>query len=262
MKKKISYNEYRRRVFNECMLECFRRIEESCCEIEKNDTFHLDMAKRMSDKFYTDLLQLDTSTVDSTKKKLSESVTFIKDCINISEAVADEKTALAIENKMDMDDDQRVELSPEDEALVDKLFDEKAPTLQIDSIRDATVHSLLAEDKKSQEIKDALDIAQSQVAAGDNTAAMEETVNRLNHRGPTSLMNAILNNVSEAAVKDVNANSKTPVSVGKVMSENAQEIRNRAVMMYSLFEASSVFGVKRYSNKEVELLAHQIYYGK
>ena len=91
---------------------------------------------------------------------------------------------------------------------------------------------------------------------------MEETVNRLNHRGPTSLMNAILNNVSEAAVKDVNANSKAPVSVGKVMSENAQEIRNRAVMMYSLFETSSVFGIKKYTDRDVKALAEQIYYGK
>ena len=91
---------------------------------------------------------------------------------------------------------------------------------------------------------------------------MEETVARLGNRGPTSLMNAIMNATAAIAVKDVNENAQGPVSVGKVMAENAEEIRNRAIMVYALYEASSVFGLKKFTAAEVKDIAEKIYYNK
>lgn len=266
--KTISANELRRRVFNHALLECFSKIHESCCGdcCTDNDDPHHDrnitMAKKMSDAFFGDMLALNGCTINQTKARLSEAVTFIQDCINISEAIAQDKADIAKEENMEIPEDQKIELSPEDEELIEKLFDEKGPEVQIDAVRDATVKALLAEDKKAQEIKDSLSIAQSQVAAGGDPKVMEETVSRLSGRGPTSLMNAIMNSVSAAAVRDVNENAKTPVSVGTVMAENATEIKNRAIMIYSLYECSSVFGIKSYTNAEVKKIAEEIYYGK
>ena len=262
----INYREYRRRVFNKCMLECFSRIHESCTGLKfGTGDFHQDtlskMGKQMCDAFYTEKLQLNDCTISQTKAKLSEAVTFIQDCINISETIAEDKMKIAQENELEINKNQEVELSPEDTDLIDKVFDEKGPQVQVDVIRDATVKALLAEDKKAQEIRDSLSIAQSQVAAGDANA-MEETVSRLNSRGPTSLMNAIINSVSMAAVKNVNENSATPVAVGKVMTENADEIKTRATMIYMLYEMASVFGIEKYTPAKVKAEADAIYYNK
>lgn len=254
--------EYRRRVFNHAMLECFGRIQEACCEIDpKEEPRYAEMAKKMSDAFYTDMLNLETAQVKATKEALSGSCTFLKDCVGICESIATDKMAAAQDAAMEIPDDQKIELSDEDEALIDKLFDEKSPTVQIDAIRDATVKSLVAENDKAQEIKNALEIAQSQVSPSDSSAeVMEETVSRLENRGPTSLMNAILNNISEAAIKDVHTHSEKPKSPGEIMSENADEIKNRAIMLYSLYEASSVFGVKAWTPAMVKAEAERIYY--
>ena len=84
--KTISHMEFRRRVFNHALLECFSRILENCCEFDQTDTHdrHLaGIAKKMSDAFYTDKLSLDKCTINQTKQKLSESVTFIKDCMKL-----------------------------------------------------------------------------------------------------------------------------------------------------------------------------------
>ena len=260
----IRLQEYRRQVFNHTLLECLSRIEMSCCEINPaEEALNAQRAKKMSDAFYTDLLTLNGCTISQTKKNLSEAVTFIQDVMVLAEAVADDKASTAAENDMEIPENQKIELSEEDNALIDKLFNDKNPTVQISAIRDATVKSLLAEDKKAQEIKDSLSIAQSQVAANrGDTKVMEETVARLGNRGPTSLMNAIMNATAALAVKDVNENSTAPVSVGQVMANNAQEIRNRSIMLYSLYEASSVFGLKKYSEKEVRAISERIYYGK
>lgn len=265
--KNISFIEYRRRVFNTALLECFSTIQESCVKDEStvgdSHAEHLmGISKKMSDNFYKNLLGLETSTIEATKKKLEGSVTFIKDCVGICESIAQDKYDEAQKAGLEIPEDQQIELGEEGEALIEKLFDEKSPDLQVAAVRDATVTALLAEDKKAQEIKDSLDIAQSQVAAGGDPKVMEETVSRLGNRGPTSLMNAIINAVSAMAVKDVNEASSAPVSVGKVMAENRQEIKDRATLMYCLYEASSVFGIKKYTPKDVQHIAESIYYNK
>ena len=263
---RIQYAEYRRRVFNTALLECFSRIHSMCTGLNqpKNDHDYTlaEMGIGMSNEFYRQMLNLDTSTISQTKKNLSEAVTFIQDCVSICESIAEEKAASAEEEGLDTDAD-KPELNAEESDLISKVFDEKSPNLQIEAIRDATVKALLAEDKKAQEIKDSLSIAQSNVAAGDmDEKSLEETVNRLGKRGPTSLMNAIINAVSVAAVKNVNENSNGVVPIGSVMAANADEIKTRSAMMYMLYESSSVFGIHKYTSAEVKRIAEEIYYGK
>lgn len=261
MRRNITYAEYRRRVFNTALLECLTRFNKMACDIKENDVKYNQLMESYAGTFYEDLLGLSTSAISQTKKKLSEAATFIQDCLSIAETIAAEKAEVAKEEKLEIPEDQVIELSDEDNAVIDKLFDEKEPDLQVDAVRDATVNALIAEDKKAQEIKDALSMASSQVSAGDNPKAMEETVNRLSSRGPTSLMNGIMNNLSAAAVRSMNENSDTTVSIGEAMSMNADDIKSRAVMMYSLFEASSVLGLKKYRPHEVKAIADRFYYG-
>lgn len=261
--KKISIYEYKRRVFNECMLECMCKLHSQILngsEAGEVDAHAAEMANRMCRTFIKDDLKLAESTIRTTTDRLSEAVTFIKDCINVSTGIANEKAEDADVEDLEMGEEQDIELCDEEKSLIDKLFEEKSPDLQVDAIRDATVTALLAEEKKSAEIRDSLSIANSQVAAGADPSVLKETIDRLD-RGPTSLMNAIINSVTQTAVKNVNENSGT-TNIGQVMSENADEIKTRAVMVYALYEMANVFGIHKYSAKEVEELAKKIYYNK
>lgn len=261
--KKISIYEYKRRVFNECMLECMCKLHGQIlngAEVGEVDARATEMANRMCRTFIEDDLNLAESTIKATTDRLSEAVTFIKDCVNVSTSIANEKAEEADDEDLEMDDEQEIELDGEDKDLIDKLFNEKSPELQVDAIRDATVTALLAEEKKSAEIRDSLSIANSQVAAGADPSVLKETIDRLD-RGPTSLMNAVINSVTQVAVKNVSENSGA-TQIGQVMSENADEIKTRAVMVYTLYEMANVFGIHRYSAKEVEELSKKIYYNK
>ena len=121
---------------------------------------------------------------------------------------------------------------------------------------------MIAEDKKAQEIKDSLSIAQSKVAAGEDPKVMEETVNMISAKGPTSLMNGIMNRFTSVTVRNKMNESSTPRPIGEIMQENAEEIRNNAMIMYSLFEASSVLGIHKYTKAELKEIAQKFYYTK
>ncbi|MCM1295020.1 MAG: hypothetical protein NC311_05715 [Muribaculaceae bacterium] len=259
--KNLSYLEYHRRVFNKALSEAFCRIHERAVGADSPED--KAMAARLCEAFFSEELSLPNSTVATTKARLSESVSFIKDCVETAEHIADDKMDDAKEEKMEIPAEQEVELSDEDEAVLDQLFDCKCPNdVQIKQIRDATVAALMAEDEKAAEIRDAVDVAKAQASTdADQATALEETVNRLNGRGPTSLMHAIMNNVTANAIKSVNEAGNMQ-SVGAVMSENSEKIRARACMIYSLFEMASCFGITKYTETDVKRLAHSIYYEK
>lgn len=259
----IQKSAYKRAAFKSVLLECFGRIQLACCEIDPaKEPMNAERATKMSDAFYTDMLKLDESTINDIKKSLDNSCTFIKDCISVADVISESKTCDADENGIECSGKEYVELSEEDQAIIDKLFSEKSPTVQIQTIRDSAVASLLAEDKKAKAIKDALNMANSKVAAGEDPKVVTETIDRLNAVGPTSLMNAIMNATAGLAVKDVNESSNSIVSVDKVLSENADKIRERAIMLYNLYEAANVLGIHHYTEKEVREEAIRIYYGK
>lgn len=261
----ISYSEYRRRVFNTALLECLckvhgKALNGSACEGECDSNLTA-MAANFCKNFYKEELNLDTSTISQTKARLSEAVEFVQDCVDTAENIAEDKADAAKECGAQIPEDQDVELSQEDEQVIDQLFDVKNPELQIDAIRDATVAALVAENEKAQEIKNAMDIAQSQVAAGEDPKQLEETVNRLNGRGPTSLMNAIMNHMTMTAIKDINENGNF-TSVGDAMRHNADIIKTRSAIIYSLYESSSILGICKYTPESIRKIAQDIYYAK
>ena len=71
-----------------------------------------------------------------------------------------------------------------------------------------------------------------------------------------------MNSVAADAVRDVNENAKAPVSVGSVMSENADEIKKRATMIYMMYESANTFGIVKYTPAEIKRLSEEIYYNK
>lgn len=274
MIRKISYAEYERRVFNTILTECFVKIhamvnglDENCskmeCYSETNGECpeHVaDMAAKMARNFFKEEMCLDKCTIKQTKKNLEESTTFVKDCIALAEACAKEKAESAASENLELtDDDKGDEVGDEEKSEIQKLFDAKAPTVTADVVAKASVQALIDEKKKSEEVKDAIDLAK---AAGD-TKTIEETVNRLSRRGPTSLMNAIMTFVSECAVHDVNDNGiDKNISIGNILKENAEEIRTRSAMMYTLFETMNAFGFKKYSKRDLEKASWNIYQHK
>lgn len=261
---KLTYYEYRRRVFNKALLEALSNLHveilndercngEDCREDEET-------IRKFSDAFYQDELQLDKSTIAQTKEKLAEASEFIRDIADAAEDIAEDKAEPVKEGEVEVEDDQEIELSEEDKAVMDQIFDVKKPVEEIEAIRDATVAALIAEDKKAQEIKNALDIAQSQVASGENAEAVEETVKRINKIGPTSLMNGIMNHFSTLAVRDINEAGNF-TSVSTAMKNNRDIIKTRSAIMFSLFEAANVFKIHEFSPAEVKHLTYELYYG-
>lgn len=257
----LSYHRYHTKVFNEAVLTCLSKLHQDVLG-ETDDPSLTKMADSMCRGFFKDCMNLDKNTMKRTKENLSESCTFMKDIITLAESIADAKADQAAEDEMEFDDDDDVELSPEDDALIDTLFDEKQPTMQVDQIRNATVQALLAEEKKSEEIRNAVDLAKANVSDTDSPQkSLEETVNRISGVGPTSLMNAIINRTSILAVNDVTNNGNF-VSVAKTMSENAEAIKDRSMMLYALYEAASVLGIKKFSKQDIEEISRNFYYGR
>lgn len=271
--RRITYAEYERRVFNTILTECFVKmhamangLDEACCKMEcfnsavEDPRNMKEMAAKMAREFFKTEMNLDKCTINETKKKLCESITFVKQCVALAEACAKEKTEAAAEAKLDLtDDDTGEEVGEEEKTEIEKLFDDKTPTVAADAVAKASVQALMDEKKKSEEVKDAIDLAK---AAGETTK-VNEAVNRLSRRGPTSLMNAIMTFVSECAVRDVaEANPNATANIGNILKENAEDIRTRSAMMYSLFETMNAFGFKRYSEAELKDAAWNIYQGK
>ena len=156
MAKRISIYEYKRRVFNKCLLECMTRVhgmilngdgmnglnpfasDMENAEVEQTNK----LAAKMCEKYMCDEMHLAESTIQTTRKRLSESITFMHDVMDVSEAIADAKAEDVKKAGVEMDDDQEIELNQEDQAVIDHLFDEKTPEMQIDQIRDS-LHCLL-----------------------------------------------------------------------------------------------------------------------
>ena len=274
MDRKISYMEYRRRIFNEAVLTVLVEAHSRpgpCKALEplngdaapENESGCSDSigakAAAMAHKFFNDELDLENSTVGTTKKKLSEACTFLKEAADECEEIADAKSEIAQKEGMDIYDSQKPELSEEDKAVIHQLFDLKGPQPQINAVRDATVKALMTEEKKAQAIKDAYDIAKSQEIAKKDDGVLEETVKRIQAVGPTSLMNSIMNSVSVSAVKSVNESGHF-VDVGTVLKENSEEIKGTAAALYSLFEMAQALGITHYTNEDVKALTTKIFY--
>ena len=125
--KNITYSEFKRRVFNEVILESMCRLHcqvlNGACglkeaECNPDEARYTEMARKMCTAFYKNELNLDTATVGQTKKRLSETNEFLKDVANTAEDIAEDKAEAAREEKLEIPEDQKVELSTEDKAVL------------------------------------------------------------------------------------------------------------------------------------------------
>lgn len=264
----ISKMEYKRRVFNTALCECFSRIHSRCLGItesvelygyypETNDRFLAEQASAMAKAFLRDTLNLDTATIRDTKKALSEANSFVQDCVELCEAIADEKMKTADKHDVEVTELDTPELNAEEKELINQLFNDKDPEIEADAVRDVTVKALLSERERANKIKEATSIAQK---AGDANK-LEESVIQLSTRGASSLMHALITSVSESTVRSVHA-EYPQMRIGTILSENADRINTVASMVYVLYESANAFGIKRYAPNEIKALAKDIYEGK
>ena len=314
MSRKITYGEYKRRVFNAALLESIRKpfmesigltetlvsepepVQESFAQrvtnrltestddggaakaaptnpdgSEKKPTKNekplnsctdgdAQLCEAMCNSYFTEELHLNEATIDQTMERLKGANYYIVEAAEEAKKIAIQHMDDARENKDEIHDDDNIDLTPEDHEVLDQIFHTKGPGPQIDQIRDATVKALLAEEKKSQEVRDALNLANSKVSAGD-VNAYNETANRLSKVGPTSLMGAIMNNMSRAAIRETSESGKF-TSIGDVKEENADLIKTRSVMLYAIMETGNQLEITHMSNRDVERLANNIFYQK
>ena len=255
--------EYQRRVHHEVILECLCQLHAeilgpcSSCGGESAEDIEA-IRRRLCRSYFVSELDLENKTIGECRDRLSETCLFLRECEQVAEAIAEEKAEEARENDVEFGDDQEVELSDEDKAVVDQIFDLRSPTPDIEKIRDATVDALVKEDEKAKEMKDAVDIAKAQGVVDNDPEAVSEAVARMNALQPTSLMGAIINNISVIAVNEVTEVGNFH-SVGDVLRDNSDAIKTRAVMVYALYEMANVFGIHRYTPDEVKTLAEDIY---
>ena len=74
-------------------------------------------------------------------------------------------------------------------------------------------------------------------------------------------MNAILTRVSTDAIQKL-SESNEGSSVGELMQTYSDDIKDRAIVLYSLYEMANAFGLKKYTNADVKKLAYEIYYNQ
>lgn len=275
---KISYSEYKRLTFNNLMNTCLSTLHE-CIVSDAIDSgvVNIDSEKihrssentnrELCEAFFGDMVGFNTNTLDDTKQFFKygtpEINSFIRDCIDLSESIADDKVAALADAKMSASDDkQAVALSKDDYKEIDTLFSEKAPIPEIDAIRNATASALAEERKRAEEIKAANDMAS--LVPEDNqegeTKALKEAVTALIANRPKSLFNAILTRVSSSAITAISETTGLNKPIGSIMQNNREEIVNRSISVYALYEMAHCFGIHVYTNSEVNDIASEIYY--
>ena len=74
-------------------------------------------------------------------------------------------------------------------------------------------------------------------------------------------MNAIMTRVSTKAISDMNESGNFR-SINDTMRDHAEGIKDRSIMIYTLYEMCNVFGIHKYSPRDVEMLTKEIFYEK
>lgn len=255
MKNKISNLEFRRRYFNDVLCESFAELHHRCIETHPSESEY-EACKNAAKEFFKDELNLANNTIESTKKAILPTATyFAKTVVEAAEELANDKMEEILKNK-DLPIPEDPKMSDEDKTIMDAVFTAKCPEDEIESIRNATASALYAENRKSDEIKEALSI----VSADAPKETLQESVSAISQIGPTSLMHAIIANTTEHMLKNcINESSGTPSELIKRYSD---DIKRDSMVMYSLYECINCFGFKTYTSNDVENIARDIYLDK
>lgn len=269
MSKKISYAEFKRRMFNKTLIECFNGIH-TIINNESDDgsmNYSPNEKNFISETFFRDMLSLDTNQISQTKNALGYETgcnAFIHDCIEISEAIAENKTEeLANASVPATDDNEMTEFSDEDNSLLKKLFDTKMPVAEINAVRDAASDALLQEKKRAEELKDVVDMSKMMPAGTDNEQKkIEEAVNKLTKNVPQSLFHAIITRVSSDGVTaQSNSIEGMNESVSSFLKNKSEDIIKHSLNVFTLYEMAHCFGIHEYSESEVKKISNDIFFG-
>lgn len=256
MRQKISNFEYKRKYFIDVMSESFAELHHHCIESEEGSEKY-DSCKAAAKEFFNEQTGIESLTINGFKETVGPTLSYFgRTIMEAAEEMAEEKSQeIAINKDLPIDPDPK--MSEEDKVLMDIIFTSKHPEDEIAAVRDATAKALYAENKKAEEIKEALQI----VGEDCDAKTLQESINRIGNIGPTSLMNAILSNVTEHMLRG-NINEGFTGSTSDLVRNNADQIKEDAMVMYSLFECINCFGFRTYSPEEVKKIATDIYLNK
>ncbi len=269
MIKKISYTEFKRRMFNKTLIECLNGIH-TIINNESNGgemKYSPNEKNFISETFFRDILSLDTNQIRQTKQILGYETgcnSFIHDCIEISEAIAENKTdELANAEVLATDDDEMTEFSDEDNSILKKLFDSKMPVAEINAVRDAASDALFQEKKRAEELKNAIDMSKLMPAGTENEQKkIEEAVTKLTKNTPHSLFHAIITRVSaDGVTAQSNSIEGMNESVSSFLKNKSDEIIKHSLNVFTLYEMAHCFGLHEYNESEVKKISYDIFFG-
>ncbi len=255
-RQQISNLEYKRKYFMDVLCESFAEIHHRCIESAPVDEKY-ETCKAGARHFFKEQMGIENMSIETFKRAVSPTATyFANTIIEAAEEMAEDKAKEVVLNK-DLPIDPDPKMSEEDKAVMDVIFTSKCPEDEITAIKSATANALYAENKKAEEIKEALTI----VSADADNKTLQESINKISNIGPTSLMNAIMANVTENMLKAA-INENASLTPGELVKMHANDIKEDSMVMYALFECINGFGFKTYDSKQVERLAMDIYLDK
>lgn len=249
---------YRRLVFHDIMNETFKQLYSTVIQADDSPISEGLMAG--ADSFLYNVGYSKDMTIAEFKQKLNESgcTEFITKMVLLAEACATNKAEDAAEAGLTNMDD--ISYSDTEKEIIQSVFRSNLPMDGVSQIRDAVSQAYFIESEKAEEIKKATKLIKEQNTDED---AVNESINRLTNRGPTSLMNALMMNHSQFILSEsktvIESGKRTP---GQVLVENKENIQNLAKGTLALYETANVFGYVKFTEKFINETANSFFYNK
>jgi hypothetical protein len=241
----MSFNEFERRSFNYILKECFATLYGKVIDVKPEHIMNEEVmgSINLSVEHLSDVLMLETATKKAVKDHILKSgVHFARQIVAIAETISEARRKDVEENLDELEDFPNTEeLAPEEKEVMASTFNDKLPEDVVAQVRDNVATALKNEEKKSQEIKAAMDLS-------SNTEGMNESVRRLKTRKPDTLLEAMFKYEMDSLIREAVENKVTDFDA--VVQKNKEVIVERVSKIYAIYETMNVFGFHTYENDE------------
>lgn len=249
MEKRITINEYRRRVYNMALSEGFALLYAKVLgEKVINETEGAKLIKFAdhAKEVFAETMNLSESTMEQSVRRIDESgSTFARTLSYLAEAIANDRKDAAKEDE-DLIKEVPDTLTEYEQEVVEKVFEERLSEDNLEEVRTAITNAIVDERNKSEEVKLAIELDKEKSEDG----TLSEATVRMTKKLPTSLLEAIYKfNMHQAYQRAGEAGN-----VNEAIEKNKEAIVEGSHNIYAIYETMSKFGFKQYSPKEMEKL--------
>lgn len=247
---KIDVIDYKRKMFNLALTECFSILYEKVIGDRvhnMNEAVKLQSLSDHAKEIFISEMGLAKSTIGQTKNRINESgAHFTKILVAVAESVAEDKTNAVKENKGALDS-LPTDLNDVDKEVIEKVFEERLDEENIDQVRDSITKAMLFEKRKAEDINNAINLDKHNSKDG----SLSESVVSLIKRPPNTLLEAIYKkSMSDAIVEAVEKGFDT----SKVITDNKEIIQEGSLAIYAIYETINMYGFKKFTPKETDAL--------